>query len=188
LSDWDSKYRAGKNTDNSPSELLSLALDYVQPGRALDLACGPGRNSIYLAENGWQVCGVDASAEGLKIARHRVAERKVGIELVKADLEKGEFEIEVESFDLIADFFYLQRDLWPDIRAGLKQGGLFVSEIHLESDAPGLRAMNPLFLLRPGELLSEFSGWKIEHFSEGVHDNSGLRPTARIIARRPLRD
>jgi SAM-dependent methyltransferase len=185
LSDWDSRYRAGKDTDNKPSELLSLALDYARPGRALDLACGGGRNSIYLAENGWQVCAVDASAEGLKIARLRAAERKVEIGLVKADLEKGEFAIEAESFELIADFFYLQRNLWPDIRAGLKPDGLFVSEIHLESDAPGLRPMNPMFLLKPGELLNEFSGWKIEHFSEGVRINTGARPTARIIARRP---
>jgi SAM-dependent methyltransferase len=185
LSDWDSKYHAGKGTEDKPSELISLALKYAQPGRALDLACGGGRNSIYLAENGWEVCAVDASAEGLKIARLRAAERNVEVGLVNADLAKGEFEIEVESFDLIADFFYLQRDLWLDIRAGVKPRGLFVSEIHLESDAPGLRAMNPLFLLRPGELLNEFSGWKVEHFSEGVRDNSGARPTARIIARRP---
>jgi SAM-dependent methyltransferase len=188
LSDWDSRYRDGRNTDNKPSELLSLALDYAPPGRALDLACGGGRNSIYLAENGWEVSAVDASVEGLKLARLRAAERKVEIEFVNADLEKGGFEIGVESFDLIADFFYLQRDLWPDIRAGLKPGGLFVSEIHLESNAPGLKAMNPLFLLRPGELLNEFSGWKIEHFSEGVRVNSGARPTARIIARRSSRD
>lgn len=188
MSDWDSKYRAGKDTDNKPSELLSLALKNAQPGRALDLACGAGRNSIYLAENGWQVCAVDASAEGLEIARLRAADRKVEIELVNADLEKGEFVMQVESLDLIADFFYLERDLWPGIRRSLKPGGLFASEIHLESNAPGLRAMNPLFLLRPGELLNEFSDWKIEHFSEGVRVNSGARPTARIIARRPSRD
>jgi tellurite methyltransferase len=187
LSDWDSRYRAGKDTDDKPSELLSLALEYAPPGRALDLACGGGRNSIYLAENGWQVCAVDASAEGLKLARLRAAERQVEIEFVNGDLEKGEFEIEVESFNLIGDFFYLQRDLWPHIRAGLKPGGHFVSEIHLESSAPWLKAMNPLFLLRPGELLNEFSDWKIEHYSEGVRVNSGARPTARIIARRPSR-
>jgi len=70
------------------------------------------------------------------------------------------------------------------IRSGLKIGGVFVAEIHLQDITPGIKPMNPEFLLAPGELLSEFRDWKIEDYSE-VGRSTGLsRRTARLIARR----
>ncbi len=160
------------------------AIKDSKPGRALDLACGAGRNAVLLASRGWQVTGVDASSAGLKIAQSRTAALGLEIELIQADLETGGFQIEEQSYELIIDFFYLHRALWPVIRSGLKIGGVFVAEIHLQDITPGVKPMNPEFLLAPGELLSEFRDWKIEDYSEDGRSTVFSRRTARLIARR----
>src|SRR5881394_4104638 len=70
---WDTRYRSGQSTNYLPSAFLEQAIERLVPGRALDLACGAGRNSFALARRGWRVDAVDASPEALKIARSRIA-------------------------------------------------------------------------------------------------------------------
>jgi SAM-dependent methyltransferase len=110
------------------------------------------------------------------------------INAVNADLERNEYRIEPDAFDLICDLHYLQRDLFPAIRRGIRPGGLFVASIHLALPQPDKRPMNPAFLLRPGELKEYFKDWRMEHYFEGRReDGSGCfkRAAAEIIARRP---
>ena len=184
MKDWDTRYKTRGAASGLPAEFLTEAVKDSKPGHALDLACGAGSNAVFLASRGWQVTGVDASSEGLKIAKARATALGLEIDLIKADLETGRFQIAQQSYDLIIDFFYLHRALWPVIRSGLKIGGLFVAEIHLQDMTPGIKPMNPEFLLAPGELLSEFRDWKIENYSEGGRSIGLTRRTARLIARR----
>jgi len=58
----------------------------MTPGRALDLACGAGRNAVWLAEQGWRVTAVDFSEVGLTIARELARTRGVEVEWVEADV------------------------------------------------------------------------------------------------------
>ena len=183
---WDTRYRSGQSTNYLPSAFLEQAIERLVPGRALDLACGAGRNSFALARRGWRVDAVDASPEALKIARSRIAMLNLECEFKQADLETRLYAIDDQSYDLIIDFFYLHRPLWPVIRSGLKSGGVFVAEIHLQDLTPGLRPMRREFLLDEGELHSEFADWRIEHYSEDVRSCSPSRRTARLVARRPL--
>jgi SAM-dependent methyltransferase len=71
----------------------------LAPGRALDLACGEGRNALWLAERGWQVTAVDFSAVGLEKARRLASERELELILVEADVL--EWEPPAASFDLV---------------------------------------------------------------------------------------
>ena len=100
-----------------------------------------------------------------------------------ADLEAGEFQIVPGTYDLICDFFYLQRSLFPSIREGVRPGGTFAGAIHLVDESPGARPRNPAFLLRREELRAEFAGWKILFYSEAPEPGRS-RLAARIIARR----
>jgi hypothetical protein len=100
-----------------------------------------------------------------------------------ADLEAGSFAIEPGAFDLICDFFYLQRNLFPQIREGVCPGGTFAGEIHLADSSSTGPPHNPAFLLRPEELRAEFAGWKILYYSE-AREPGQSRSAARIIARR----
>ena len=94
-----------------------------------------------------------------------------------ADLEAGEFPFAPAAYDLVCDFFYLQRSLFPAIRESVRPGGVFAGAIHLADGKPHR------FVVRPGELRDEFAGWKILFYSESTEPGS-RRPAARIIARR----
>ncbi len=176
---WDERYKDAAKLDFTPDALLVQVAGLVKPGLALDLACGAGRHALHLARLGWEVVAVDASAAAIAILRSRA--EGLPIDARVADLEAGSFVIGPAEFDLVCDFFYLQRDLFPAIREGVRPGGVFAGAIHLVDERPGAAAHNPAFLLRPGELREEFADWKILYYSERVE---GARPAARMIARK----
>jgi len=153
---------------DAPSPLLVEYAQRLHPGRALDLACGSGRNAIWLAERGWSVTAVD-KASSLGWA-------------VRADLEAGEFTIEEGAWDLILMSHYLQRDLFEPVKRGLRPGGVAIVIVHLFE--PGHETSR--FSLHPGELGGYFAGWEILHAREGkpAHNLQG-RAVAEIVARKP---
>ena len=189
MADWDERYSRGEQIIKEPLPLLVRVADRLKPGRALDLACGTGRHAIFLAERGWRVIAVDASSVGIEIAKALARVREVEVDWRVADLERGEFEIERDAYDLVCVFYYLQRDLFPQIRAGVRAGGIVVAAIHMVDDSPNAKPMNPDFLLQPGELRAEFSGWEILHDYEGHPTEEGhQRRTAEIVARKVISD
>jgi tellurite methyltransferase len=157
--------------------MLVEVAEMLHPGRALDLACGAGPNAVYLAELGWAVEAVDSSRAAIQILRERVASAGLDVQAQVADLESGAFAIAPSAYDLICDFFYLQRDLLPQIREGVRPGGVFAAQIHLQD------AADHRFVLKSGELRAEFSDWKILSYSEGLQPGHA-RLTASLIARR----
>lgn len=188
MSKWDERYSRGEHATDEPSRVLVRAVEALKPGRALDIACGVGRHAVYLAEHGFDVTAVDASRAGLEIMLERARARGVQVDARVADLERGEFIIEPHAYDLICDFYYLQRDLLPQIRAGVRTGGTVVAAIHLVDDDAETPPMNPAFLLQPGELLTLFAGWEINHYHETQRDDADAfchhRRTAEIIAKK----
>jgi SAM-dependent methyltransferase len=133
------------------------------PGLALDLAMGLGGSAGWLSERGWRVVGVDVS----EVAVRRARARWPALRAVVADLRQ--FPLPAGAFDLILDFYYLDRGLWPALRRALRPGGLFVMETYLQPpQGPAPLAahdagaqLNPAYLLAPGELRAAFAGWQI---------------------------
>jgi tellurite methyltransferase len=162
--DWDQHYSDPAQVDLTPAPLLVEVAGMLPPGDALDLACGTGRNALHLAALSWRVTAVDSSMVAINLLRQRAS--GMAIEAVRADLERGEFAIAREGYDLICDFLYLQRDLFPRIREGVRPGGVFAGAIRLDGS----------FRMSPGELRAEFAGWKIYYYSE--------TKLAQIIARK----
>ncbi|MCA1592113.1 MAG: methyltransferase domain-containing protein [Acidobacteria bacterium] len=172
MSDWDERYRRGEHAGVEPSRLLVRAVEMLAresvdeklaARRALDLACGAGRHAIYLAAQGFNVTAVDASRVGVEMVERRARERGLRLDARVADLERGEFEFEPCVYDIVCDFYYLQRDLFHDVRASVRRGGLFVAAIHMVDAHPEVKPMNPEFLLEPGELRALFDDWEILH-------------------------
>jgi tellurite methyltransferase len=186
MPDWDERYRNGEHTIKEPSPLLRTAIASLKPGRALDIACGVGRHAIFLAEHGWHATAVDSSRVGIEILQQRAREAGVAVEARVADLESGEFYIEPGTYDLVCVFYYLQRNLFSTIRAGVKQGGTVVAAIHLNDGREDAKPANPAFLLEPGELKQLFADWEITYYREGESDEGGHHhDTAYLIARKP---
>ena len=167
LSGWDERY-AKQAAHWTPTPLLVETAKKLTPGRALDLACGSGRNAIWLAEHGWNVTAVDRSPVSIP-----------GVDTHVADLEKHEFAIAEDSWDLIVVCYYLQRDLFEPIKRGVKRGGVALAIVHIfESGHEQSR-----FSLKPGELADYFQGWKILHSFEGKTEHH--RAVAELVATKP---
>jgi tellurite methyltransferase len=187
IGDWNKRYRLrerpAEDFATEPTPLLVKFAEALPPGRALDLACGAGRNALWLAERGWEVTAVDAARAAVEILQSRAAEKGLKINAVVADLEKGEFEIEPFRWDLIAMCYYLQRNLYEPAKRGVAPGGILISIVHIGE--PGEEA-TPHRLL-PGQLEKYFAGWEILHRYEGTpNDSAHHRAVAEIVARRPL--
>jgi tellurite methyltransferase len=173
--DWDQHYSDPAHLDLTPAPLLVQVADLLPPGRALDIACGTGRNALHLAGLGWKVTAVDRSAVAIRLLKERAS--GLDLDARVADLEAGEFAIPPATFDLVCDFFYLQRDLFPALRDAVKIGGAFAGAIHLAG------ATSHRFVVEPSELRAIFADWKILYYSESPEPGHA-RPSARIIARR----
>ena len=122
--DWDERYRSeGFVWSERPNRFLEAETAGLPPGRAVDLACGEGRNAVWLAEQGWQVTGVDFSSVGLEKGRHLADRRGVEIEWVEASLE--DWRPPPDGFDLVA-VCYLQL-AEPARRAALQKAAAAVA-------------------------------------------------------------
>jgi tellurite methyltransferase len=177
-----SKERAGEDFQTVPALLLVETVESLRPGRALDLACGAGRNALWLAEHSWRVTAVDGASSAIRALRDRAVARHLDLKTCIADLEKHQFEIARGVWDLIAICYYLQRDLFAPAKRGVAPGGVLLAIVHIaqpdEEPTP--------HRLRPGELENYFRGWQILHYYEGAsRDAAHKRPVAEIAARKP---
>jgi len=183
IDQWNERYRSGEQLFETPSPLVVRFAGNLAPGRALDLACGPGRNSLFLAEKGWQVTAVDGSPLAIATLEKRAGDRRLRVDTQVADLERGKLAIPAGAFDLIMDCYYLQRDLLPQIKAGVRPRGLAIVIVHLaNADQPHGTPTRA----RPGELRSFFSDWKILHDYEGEPGESCHKHSvAEVVAKKP---
>lgn len=178
---WDARYSGETHFFSfAPSRFLAQCFERVcalTPGRrGLDVACGEGRNAIFLAQHGFQMTAVDISPRGLERGRQRAAEVGVAVNFVEADLEEYRLE---ERYDLILNFNFLLRPLIPMLVDSLLPGGVLVLETIL--DTPSLEpGHTKSFLLQPGELQRLFAGFEgsVQLLQE---EAQGPTPVGRII-------
>jgi 2-polyprenyl-3-methyl-5-hydroxy-6-metoxy-1,4-benzoquinol methylase len=178
---WNKRYAGGGYfIGPHPSEFLVERIDMIEslvPGRkALDIACGEGRNSIFLARRGFSVTGIDIADEGIAKATRRSIAEGLEISFLRADLEVCPLS---GPWDLIINFNFLFRDLIPRTVAALNSGGIMLVDTLLDSPAlPGEH--NPAFLLQAGELSTIFA-----QFPGGIlfcaESPFASLPTARLM-------
>jgi SAM-dependent methyltransferase len=104
--DWNRRYAEGdRHVTDVPNGFLVAEVTQLPPGRALDVACGAGRNAVWLAEQGWRVTAVDFSGVALSIARQLATRRDVTVDWVEADVL--DWQPERRAYDLVC-VLYLQ--------------------------------------------------------------------------------
>ncbi|MFZ1389659.1 MAG: methyltransferase domain-containing protein [Thiolinea sp.] len=161
---------------------------HIQASEGLDLACGAGRDLIYLAQQGWQMTGVDWSEDSIARVQQLALSQDLTITTLLRDLETDTQplpELKPESFGLICVARYLHRPLFPLIGELLKPGGVIIYQTFMqgcENTAIG-RPRNPKFLLAPNELAEQFQGFgplldELELLEDG-------RTVSAFIARKP---
>lgn len=178
---WNRRYAGeewflGRNPSSYLVEQMDLISRLCRGRDALDIACGEGRNSIFLARHGFRVTGIDISETGLDKARRWAEQEGVPVDFMAADLESF---FPDRSYDLIINFNFLLRGLIPRLVAALSPGGVLVFDTILDTPAlPGEH--NKAFLLQPGELPRLFADYpgSIHAYRELPEDVS---PTAKLI-------
>lgn len=165
-----------------PTAMLAELLSQISAGSAADLACGAGRDAVYLAAAGWHVVGVDHLDSALERARELARHYCVGFDpprWLRADLESEAFVLE-QRVDLVTCFRFLHRPLWARIRQYLRPHGHVICETFTtEHRARHGKPHGAAFVLEAGELPELFPGFRIRHFSE---DWRGHAHTARLWA------
>jgi SAM-dependent methyltransferase len=150
----------------------------------LDLACGNGRHSIYLAGLGHRVLGIDRAPtiSNSDIPRN---ENCGSIDIKTADLElKNTWPLEGLLFDAIIVTNYLWRPHWPNMLCNLAPGGILMVETFAIGNEQYGKPSNPQFLLRQGELLNMTQSLNIIGYEHGVV-NTPRKVVQRIVAQRP---
>jgi tellurite methyltransferase len=183
--EWDDRYRQGRGMPEEPSALLVENRTLLPAGgRALDIAMGSGRNTLYLASQGFRVTGVDVSTVAVELCREKAARLGLAVEAIVANLEN--YRLPVEMYDLIINFHYLQRSLVGPIVRALKRDGVLVFESFTINQLQySYGPKDPAFLLRPGELRDMFPGLEtLLYFEGGVEGDRGPKAVAQLIGRK----
>lgn len=182
---WNQRWQEKASSPLAPDPWLLRAMPFLSPGSVLDIACGRGRNALYLAEKGFTVTGIDISDQGLKMLRHEAANRNLAINLLQWDLESRAL-LPQGPFDVISEFFYFQRSLLPAIKSSLSPGGTAVLRTFSRAGGFSGGPVNPDIVLNPGEFLEIFSGWEILLHEEGLEQSQKMGGgLAGIVARKP---
>jgi tellurite methyltransferase len=185
---WDARYRGGAYSERAhPTALLAEWLDRLPRGRALDVACGAGRNALFLAAAGYAVDAVDISSAGLERGRAGAAERGVDVDWYCVDLEERPVALPRGPYDVVVWVRYVNAALWPEIVARLAPGGHVLVEQHLLTDADVVGPASAAFRLAPGELERSAAELVTVYTREGlvVDPDGRVAALAQWVARCP---
>ena len=182
--EWDRRYTDGDYRPRTwPSPFLERWIDQFPAGRALDVACGAGRNALRLAEAGHQVEAVDISSSAINMARAEAEDRGLEVNWTVADLDDAD--LGTSRYDLITVIRYVNRHMWPRLVDALAPNGWLLIEHHLLTAANVDGPRSPEFRLAPQELLEAFSALRILHYEETIEAARRERESyalARLVA------
>lgn len=150
-------------------------------GLVLDVACGRGRNALYLAASGFKVHAIDRGAEAIRALEAKAEAMGVIVGTQVVDLERGRPPIEPARYDAVVVINYLHRPLMSVLIEALVPGGVLIYETFTVGQAQRGHPRNPDFLLRDGELRDLAKPLEIVRWREG--DVQG-KLVASIVARR----
>lgn len=166
-----------------PTPLLARFAPSLAPGHALELACGTGRDAVYLASIGWSVTGIDILPDAIDRAAalaNRCADAIEPIDWIATDVESDEFTCRVRR-DLITGFRYLHRPLFSKLKNWLNPGGIVIYETFTTAHRARFgKPAQDAHVLKPRELLSLLNGFEILHHAEDWNDAGH---TAQVVAR-----
>ena len=186
---WNARYREGAYRDRQhPSPLVARWASGLPAAdaSALDVACGAGRNALWLAAAGFRVDAVDIADVGLGEVHRLAAASGLDVACHCLDLDEG-LPAALDGYDLIIVIRYLNRSLLPLLPERLRPGGLLVCEVHLATDVDVIGPTSQAFRAAPGELAGLLTGLQVLASEETVTEDPDGRPVAlaRLVGRRP---
>ena len=197
---WDARYAAGSHSELSqPCGVLRQHLYRARRGRALDVACGAGRNALHLARSGFKVDAVDISSVGMDIGRQAAQAEQLSIQWHCVDL-LDDPQLPGADYDLILMCHFVAEKLLARLPQLLAPGGVLMVEQHLQWQPPpagGLTGpQSQRFRVAPGsqaalllqaepqlQVLVEEEG--LVQQEEGAPDEQKQAALARLVVAKP---
>ena len=156
----------------------------VSGRRALDIACGTGRDAVYLAMQGFEVDAWDILPDALERCDDLASRNRVSVRTACRDVEATGQIISPEAYDLIICVNFLHRPLMPQIAGGVRTGGLIAYETFVEPQRERFgKPAREVHVLKKGELPKWFEGWDILASREGP--SGPRRIAAGLTAQKP---
>lgn len=190
---WNKRYRGGDFANREPDPfLVEMEENYLRPllppgSAGIDLAGGAGRQSFWLARQGWRMTLVDFAEEAITRARQRMtADKEPHVELIERDIAStiDDCVASGRQFGFVLVGFYLDRAILPKLPQLLLPGGLLLYRTYTtENEATGnpRGPRDPDFLLRPQELLHVFQDLRIMYYRETLWQKGVAEMVARKI-------
>ena len=184
---WNERYAAGAYAERlHPSAYLAAQIHRFPPGTAADVACGRGRNAIFLAQHGFDVTGFDIADIGLSSAQARAGALGLNIQWQQRDLLADGLPPNMR-FDLIVMVRFVAASLIEELHQHLNPDGYVLIEEHLQhADAHIVGPTSERFRVAPGALAQHCRALTIVDEFEGVvTEPDGQRAAvARVVAQR----
>ncbi|MGZ3460066.1 MAG: class I SAM-dependent methyltransferase [Archangium sp.] len=196
---WDARFSAEEYVyGTKPNDFLVESTPSLPPppARVLSLAEGEGRNGVYLAERGYQVTGVDASAVGLRKAERLAAQRGVRLETVVSNL--ADYVLAPGAWDAVISIFChlpmpLRRQVHRAVVEGLRPGGVLILEAYTPAQLSFRTGGPPVreLLYRAEELREDFAGLELSVLREVERDvvegslHRGHAAVVQVLGRKP---
>lgn len=170
---WNLKHSERMNQLKVPTpnpRLVDLS-DHLMGGTALDLACGLGGNSLFLAGKNYQVHAMDISDVAISYIQEKAEIDSLTIDAEVVDLtDLDNRQWQKGSYNLVVITFYLDRSLFPIAKHLVKEGGHIFIETFYQSRMNENKGVSNQYKLMPKELLSEFEGWTVLYFEENEEE------------------
>jgi tellurite methyltransferase len=187
---WNERYRSGGYEGRvHPTALLAEWAPRWRAGRALDVACGAGRNALFLAAAGHEVDALDISAIALERGADTAAarQRQLQVRWIEADLDSDlDTALPQNTYDLIVWVRYINAALMPHLLRRLRENGHLLCEQHLVTTEAVVGPQNPAYRMQANELLRSAADLQVLHYFEGlvVDPDGRAAALAQLVARR----
>jgi tellurite methyltransferase len=170
---WNKKHkeRLEQLNEPTPNPRFEKLSSYFSGGTALDLACGLGGNSLFLARKNYQVHAYDISEVAIDYIKNQSETHNLHIQSQVYDLTQlNQLDWQENYFDLAVITYYLDRTLFQIVKRLIKKGGYFFMETFYQTPQRENQGISDQFKLHPKELLNEFGDWKVIRFEENEYE------------------
>lgn len=164
-----------------PNAFLEAVLPQIPPGRALDIACGSGRDAVFIKDAGFEVTATDILPDALEMGRLLERRYAPGGEPIRWEVQDLQAALPQGTFELATCFFYLDRGMLATLPQRLSPGAWVVVETFTVAHRARFgKPRREGLVLQPGELPTLIPGIQTVSYAEGWH---GERHTAQLLGR-----
>jgi SAM-dependent methyltransferase len=169
----------------APNGFLVAVTKGMKPGRSLDVGMGQGRNTIYLAQQGWESVGFDPADRAVAAAQEQAG--KLGVHIITSVARAEDFDWGESKWDLIVLSYVGAREFVANVTRALRPGGMVVIE-GFHRDATKAHPIGAAVVFDTNELLQLFGGLRVVRYEDtGAVGDFGLEETrvVRLAAIKP---